>query len=95
MPVVRAESAARTDPAVNIVPSVPAEPAAHDPASGQAERFPEALLPMLEHAPKNRGKRLSAKEPEPFDGAFTAFCQWCGGLQDYKEINSPSLPTDK
>ena len=53
-----------------------AEPAATEPAAMQAIRFLEALRPLLDQGPKDRGKRIPTKGPEPFDGAHAAFRQW-------------------
>ena len=73
----------------------PGEPAeASRPAQSQAELLMEALRSVLEHTPKDRGKRLPMSRPELFDGSHAAFRLWWEKLRDYMGINSPSLPTD-
>ena len=70
-------------------------PSAATPATqNQAEFLMEALRSVLEHTPKDRGKRLPMSRPELFDGSHAAFRLWWEKLRDYMGINSPSLPTD-
>lgn len=78
-----------------IRPPAPAEPISPETPATEAERFLEALRPLLEQTPKDRGKRLPTKGPETFDGTFISFRSWWEKLQDYVEMNSPSLPTDR
>ena len=52
----------------------PGEPAeVSKPAQSQAELLMEALRSVLEHTPKDRGKRLPMNRPELFDGSHVAF----------------------
>ena len=68
--------------------------AATSATPNQAELLMEALRSVLEHTPKDRGKRLPMSRPELFDGSHAAFRLWWEKLRDYMGINSPSLPTD-
>ena len=50
---------------------------------------------MFEQMPEDRGKGLPAMGPGAFNGKFASFRQWWKKRQDYPEIDSPSLPTDR
>ena len=62
--------------------------------STQAGRFLAELRPLL-LGPQDRGRRLPTKGPDAFDGGYTAFRPRWERLQDYLEINTPSVPTDR
>lgn len=53
-------------------------------------RFLSGLRPLL-LGPRDRGKRLSTKGPDPFGGTFNSFRAFWEKLQDYLEINAPSV----
>ena len=87
------------DDDVSSLGGVDTPPSSHQdsPAPSAAEKFLADLLPHLIAGaqPRDRGKRLPTKAPEPFDGSFQTFRPWWEKLREYLHINSPSLPTDK
>ena len=70
---VATESNDRPSVATSATPN-PGEPAeVNKPLQNQAELLMEALRSVLEHTPKDRGKRLPMSRPELFDGSHAAF----------------------
>ena len=91
---VATESNDRPSVATSATPNPGESAEVNKPLQNQAELLMEALRSVLEHTPKDRGKRLPMSRPELFDGSHAAFRLWWEKLRDYMGINSPSLPTD-
>lgn len=60
----------------------------------ESGRFLAELRPIL-LGDRDKGKRLSIKGPDIFDGTFVEFRTWWERTKEYLHMNAPSVPTDK